>query len=59
VVEVCRTAVVKLNVDDSDVAHLQETVKEYLWAANYVVHGVPASSNPSSPGPSHPRETGR
>jgi IS605 OrfB family transposase len=36
-VEVRRTAVVKLDVDDSDAALLHETVEEYLWAANYVV----------------------
>lgn len=35
--EVCRTVVVKLDVDDSDVALLHETVEEYLWACNYVV----------------------
>ena len=28
--EVCRTVVVKLDVDDSDATLLQETVEEYL-----------------------------
>ncbi|GAB7095454.1 RNA-guided endonuclease TnpB family protein [Halolamina litorea] len=36
-VEVRRTVIVKLDVDDSDAALLHETVKEYLWACNYVV----------------------
>jgi IS605 OrfB family transposase len=36
-VEVRRTVVVKLNVDDSDATLLHETVEEYLWACNYVV----------------------
>jgi IS605 OrfB family transposase len=35
--EVRRTVVVKLAVDDSDASLLQETIEEYLWAANYVV----------------------
>lgn len=36
-VEVRRTVAVKLTVDDSDATLLQETIDEYLWAANYVV----------------------
>ena len=35
--EMRRTVVVKLDVDDSDATLLHETVKEYLWACNYVV----------------------
>jgi putative transposase len=36
-VEVRRTVVVKLDIDDSDAPLLHETVEEYLWACNYVV----------------------
>jgi IS605 OrfB family transposase len=35
--EVHRTVVTKLDIDDSDVTLLHETVEEYLWACNYVV----------------------
>ena len=38
--EVRRTAVVKLDVDDSDAILLHETVEEYLWACNYVVRNA-------------------
>jgi transposase, IS605 OrfB family, central region len=36
-VEIRRTAIIKLDVDDSDAPHLHETIEEYLWACNYVV----------------------
>ncbi len=36
-VEIRRTVVVKLDVDDSDATLLHDTIEEYLWAANYVV----------------------
>ncbi|QKY21833.1 IS200/IS605 family element transposase accessory protein TnpB (plasmid) [Halolamina sp. CBA1230] len=36
-VEVRRTAVVKLDIGDSDATLLHETIEEYLWACNYVV----------------------
>ena len=36
-VEMRRTVVVKLDMDDSDATLLHKTVKQYLWACNYVV----------------------
>jgi IS605 OrfB family transposase len=36
-VEIRRTVIIKLDVDDSDATHLHETIEEYLWACNYVV----------------------
>lgn len=35
--EVRRTVRVKLDVTESDAALLEETIDEFLWAANYVV----------------------
>jgi IS605 OrfB family transposase len=36
-VEIRRTVVVKLDMDDRDAERLHETIEEFLWAANYVV----------------------
>jgi putative transposase len=46
-VEVRRTVVAKLDVDDSDATLLHETVGEYLWVSHYVVRDAwQATTNP-------------
>ena len=35
--ELRRTVPVKLAIDDEQAALLQETIEQFLWAANYVV----------------------